>query len=287
MRIHTCAGNLPADMLALCSRKKAIVIRADMKYACGRPRPHNWGDDLNYHLVRAISGRRVVVQNVSFLDLLPVENYVCIGSVLEYKVNPQSVVWGTGVQYGIRPLAVRPRRITAVRGRLTHRFLTSQGIDCPATYGDPALLLPRFYRPDVRKAYRIGFVPHVCDLDNAGLRRYVETHADATIIDLAHYADWREVIDHICRCEVIVSSSLHGLIAADAYGVPNAWARFSDKVLGGDFKFLDYFSAVGRETEVVCIGDTVDMPALERALAAWRPIRYDDRPLFEVCPFRE
>lgn len=286
MRIHTCISNLPADIRALCGPKKALVIRADVKYKHGRLQPHNWGDDLNYHLAQAISGRRIIVQNTSLLDLLPLENHVCIGSVLEYKVNPQSVVWGAGAQYGSRRLAVRPRRVTAVRGQLTRRFLMSQDIDCPDTYGDPALLLPHYYRPDCRTTYKVGFVPHVCDLDNIHLRRYVEEHADTTLIDLAHYSDWREVIDRICGCEAIVSSSLHGLIAADAYGIPNAWARFSDKVLGGDFKFLDYFSAVGRASEATRIDGPVGMPALERALAAWRPIRFDDRPLLEACPFR-
>jgi pyruvyltransferase len=35
---------------------------------------------------------------------------------------------------------------------------------------------------------------------------------------------------------------LHGLILADAYGVPNVWAKFSDRLVGGDWKFRDYYS---------------------------------------------
>jgi hypothetical protein len=50
----------------------------------------------------------------------------------------------------------------------------------------------------------------------------------------------------IASCDFVVSSSLHGLIAADAFGIPNVWVRWSDRVAGGSWKFLDYFRSVGR-----------------------------------------
>src|SRR5690606_5814540 len=51
-----------------------------------------------------------------------------------------------------------------------------------------------------------------------------------------------ELVDRVCECEVIASSSLHGLIVADAYEIPRVWLKLSDNILGGEFKFLDYFS---------------------------------------------
>jgi hypothetical protein len=45
-----------------------------------------------------------------------------------------------------------------------------------------------------------------------------------------------------------LTTSLHGIITADALGIPNHWLRVSENVFGGDWKFLDYFSAVGRTT---------------------------------------
>lgn len=287
MRIHTCFSNLAHDLRGLCGRRAHVVLRADVKFSGGRVRPHNWGDDLNCFLAEAISGGRATVKNKSFLDLLPVKNYVCIGSTLEYMPDRHTIVWGAGAQYGERPLRVRPQQVLAVRGRLTRRFLLNQGIDCPEVYGDPALLLPRFHRPEVRADYRVGFIPHKADRDNVFVKEYVGKHDDALFIDFTRYGDWREVADKICRCGMILSSSLHGLIAADAYGIPNAWIRLSDRVEGGEFKFKDYFSAVGRRSDVLNIDCAIGTNLPETAVRAWRPIDFDDRPLWQACPFRK
>jgi hypothetical protein len=56
-----------------------------------------------------------------------------------------------------------------------------------------------------------------------------------------------EFIDQLKECEYIISSSLHGLIAADAYGIPNHRVKISKLLLGGDFKYLDHYSSVKRE----------------------------------------
>jgi hypothetical protein len=52
------------------------------------------------------------------------------------------------------------------------------------------------------------------------------------------------VIKEIAACEHILSTSLHGLIAADSFDIPAAWARREPDLWGGRFKFLDYESAV-------------------------------------------
>ena len=46
----------------------------------------------------------------------------------------------------------------------------------------------------------------------------------------------------LTSCAAIASSSLHGLIFGEAYGLPTLWLRVSDKVIGGGFKFADWFS---------------------------------------------
>ena len=58
-------------------------------------------------------------------------------------------------------------------------------------------------------------------------------------------ADWKTVVDFICSCKCIISSSLHGLICADAYSIPNVWLD-EHKLPEGHFKFMDYFSSQNR-----------------------------------------
>jgi pyruvyltransferase len=45
-----------------------------------------------------------------------------------------------------------------------------------------------------------------------------------------------EFVDDLLSCEVIASSSLHGLVAPDSYGIPSVWIRISDRVQGSDCK---------------------------------------------------
>lgn len=64
-----------------------------------------------------------------------------------------------------------------------------------------------------------------------------------------NYSSWKNTIKTINECEFIISSSLHGIIIADSYNIPNIWCKFSDKVYGKDFKFFDYFESVNRFDE--------------------------------------
>lgn len=46
---------------------------------------------------------------------------------------------------------------------------------------------------------------------------------------------------------MVISSSLHGIIAAEALGVPAVWMEMSDAVEGKGLKFYDYFLGSGRQ----------------------------------------
>ncbi|WDH79453.1 polysaccharide pyruvyl transferase family protein [Microbacterium esteraromaticum] len=68
----------------------------------------------------------------------------------------------------------------------------------------------------------------------------------------------RKVCRQISGCSAIISTSLHGLIVADSYGVPAAWSMLPPTLYGGDFKFLDHESVVlggSRHRRVVISGD--------------------------------
>lgn len=270
--------------------RNAILINCYVDDRCCHGINHrNWGDDLNYYLMNRISNRPIVVYNGFWLARkLKKKNYLCIGTLLDavnYS-NPQTVVWGSGVS-GQERSFVPPLEICSVRGYKTLEFLSTHGIECPNSFGDPALLLPRYYSPFFqRKKYKLGIIPHVIDLDFDVINKIRETQTDILIIDLAHYEKWTDVIDQICSCEIIASSSLHGLIVSDAYNIPNCWITLSGKISGGLFKFYDYFSSVNRkDSEPIKIEKISDLLQVYKQVSLWKSIEIDTDEILKCCPF--
>lgn len=124
-------------------------------------------------------------------------------------------------------------RFISVRGPLT-RFQI-KGADVPKNYGDPALLLPLMYFPKIEKKKKTGIIPHYVD------KKYFTKDQ---IIDIEQ--DYKTFVDQILECDEIISSSLHGIIIAEAYGIKTKWIMYSDKIEGGEFKYQDYFLGTGR-----------------------------------------
>ena len=94
------------------------------------------------------------------------------------------------------------------------------------------------------------------------------------------------MIDTICACDVILSSSLHGLIISDAYAIPNVWIKLSDKVEGNGFKFKDYFLSVQRNTvEPIVVKNLSDVYTAIDYSSQYSQIKFDPIPLLHSCPF--
>lgn len=246
----------------------------------------NFGDDLNFFLISALSGKKVVaISNIFHSKVL--KSIMCVGSILEYS-NKYTIVWGSGAMYGdANKFQQRPLEVCAVRGPLSRKYLQSLNIPCPAVYGDPALLLPKIYKPHyVDKKWKVGIIPHISDLNNSIINSFQKKEEGVVIIKLNKYDIWTDVIDEIVACDVILSSSLHGLIISDAYCVPNVWIKLSDKVEGNGFKFKDYFLSVNRNTEgPVTINTINDLIEAIRLGDNYRQIVWDYKPLLESCPF--
>jgi len=131
-----------------------------------------------------------------------------------------------------------------VRGRLTKELLNCSS---DTLVGDPGLIVDLVYSKFVakEKIWDIGVVPHYSDLENDFVKRVLNdtSKLEALMIDVRKSPS--EVVREISQCKMIVSSSLHGLIVSDSLGIPSCWLKVSDKILGGDFKFRDYYSCFG------------------------------------------
>jgi pyruvyltransferase len=94
-----------------------------------------------------------------------------------------------------------------------------------------------------------------------------------------------DVVDQICSCRFIASSSLHGIIMADAYKVPSAWLEFSEGVVGSGFKFRDYFASVGRDDEMpLKVNDKTTIDDIIGSMHDQKA-RIDLGELLDACPF--
>jgi pyruvyltransferase len=214
----------------------------------------NLGDAISPLIVRHLSGRPVVHAGDRMRGKL-----VAVGSILN-RARDGDVVWGSGlISADSRPKGTRVL-VTAVRGPRTAAIVRAIGIECPATYGDPGCLLPRlFARPqDVAPRYALGVIPHHRDQELVSFQ-------DPAIRLLDIMAGPEAFLAALWECERVVSSSLHGIIFAEAYGIPAHWLEVSDRVLGGGFKFADYYEGTGRDCPASLSLDTM------RTEPEWRP----------------
>jgi pyruvyltransferase len=166
---------------------------------------------------------------------------------------------------------------------MTHRKLSSLGISSPKVFGDPALLLPHVYFPKIEKKFEIGIIPHYVDKNHSAIKKESQ-NKNIKIIDVQN-KNIEQTICDIISCEIILSSSLHGLIVADAYSIPNFWIKMSNQIIGGNFKFHDYFLSVSRDLiEPAVIGSSFNFNKIIENNPFKTP-KIDLTPLLKSNPF--
>lgn len=249
----------------------------------------NYGDVLGKYLVEKITNAPVVFVNPRKWHIKdyfqPI--YVTAGSILAH-VNRHCIVWGSGIIQ--KDQVVKPAKFLAVRGPQTRKRLLEQGLHVPAVYGDPGLLLPLYYHPTKEKKHKLGIVAHYNDFKT--IKPGYENQKDVLLIDLMTN-DVEATTDLFLSCERIVSSSLHGLIVAHAYGIPAVWVPFSDKLFGDGIKFQDYFESVQLPYNHPEVSE--HLPSIEElykqfettpSLPDKKVIHQLQKGLMAVCPFK-
>lgn len=241
------------------------------------PKPGNFGDILTPWLIQKMCGYTCYYQNKPFVN----PTLIAIGSIIQVA-NKDTVVWGSGL---IRKDSVLNRRATylAVRGPITRQVLLEQGIGCPDIFGDPALLLPKYYPyTNPTKKYKIGIFAHYVDTDL--VTSWYKNNPDILIINPLNN-DITKVIDQVFQCEKIVSSSLHGIILSQAYGIPACWVKHSDKLFGDDTKFYDYFESVKVSLNAIDFQEKISFEDMEKFTYV-SDITFDPLPLLNAFPIK-
>jgi len=232
----------------------------------------NMGDQLSHLIV----SQTLALRDKQLRDKRSLQHrLIAIGSVLHFA-NTGDAVWGSGINGKIP--AERNRfgllDVRAVRGPKTREFLLARGIAVPAVYGDPGLLMPRFFPADLigpGQRRPLAVVPHF----NEPMEKYREFTDVLVPPDCPPVTFMRALLG----AELVVSSSLHGLILAEAYGIPSVyldWGNGEDR-----FKYDDYYAGTGRTqwhsgntvAECVALGGNgpFDLAALQEGLLAAFP----------------
>jgi len=160
------------------------------------------------------------------------------GSILNWA-KPGDIAWGVGL--ASMSDRVRPGvKIRSVRGPLSRDRALACGVACPPVFGDAAMILPLLYTPQPKPERSIGIIPHYTDM-------YRVLHAYSREDVISPLLPVEQFVDEVCSRDLIVSSSLHGLVIAHAYGKKAAWVQFSDSLYGDGTKFRDHLMAVGIE----------------------------------------
>lgn len=219
----------------------------------------NVGDVLNEYILKELFGLHIGFQSFADADM------ICIGSIMDRLVKDSIIgeddkemqekanvdkyinVWGTGLMraYEKNHKLIRPCRFYALRGELTRQALSDiQGKEISCVLADPGLLASLLVEPQ-KKKYSVGIIPHFSHADDAMFKKMIEYYKDSVLIDVK--AEPHVVLEMISQCEVVLSTSLHGLIISDSFGIPNLWCECDKSIFGGEYKFRDYYSSYGLE----------------------------------------
>lgn len=203
----------------------------------------NFGDLVGPYLISKITNKPVLNIMGTYSPGL-----MTVGSIIQMLNSKNITIWGSGLMSQpstdtIKKLSFYKPNILSVRGYKTAEALKNIGLEVPNynQYGDPALILPLFYQPKIVSDKKIGICPHY---SHKKLFSHINIDTSSfNIIDVQE--DLEAVLNSIFSSKICISTSLHGLIVAQAYGIPWVWLEITDNHLsGGDFKFQDFFSTI-------------------------------------------
>lgn len=202
----------------------------------------NIGDALSPVMVSLLSGmdvQRIPSKSQSL-------RMGCVGTIGHGFAGGEVWFWGAGASPYENPSASADERkaftvpdgsnfvVTATRGPLSEALLTGKAHSTVGVYGDPVWLLPRFYAPAIPKRWKLGVIVHLSELADRDPEAHVKEELtryripeslrnDVHIINTVSAISLdaiKDKIDEILACERIISTSLHGIVFAESYGIP-------------------------------------------------------------------
>jgi len=287
--------------------------------ATTRSRPYaNLGDALSPVVVSALSGLPIVHRHFDSNS----ERFACVGTIGQNFSRGTVHLWGTGVDADRNPIHPQFRSyqrppntnfvVHALRGPVSAQIFRREGIDVPDVYGDPVWFLPSVMQPAIEPSYELGVVVHLTELSelfptastHEVLLRYripPELSSHVRIINTLTEPTFDAIeqkVKEITSCKRILSTSLHGLVIAEAYNIPCLYLRNSRKGATRvnleneteiiDQRMRDFYRGVGLKTLMTYSQKRSKETNWEDVIQAidthWQPLAWNSEPFLETFP---
>jgi pyruvyltransferase len=127
-------------------------------------------------------------------------------------------------------------------------------------YNEPGFLIPTLF-PDIMETsmrsealpQRYCVIPHVRDFfDSPQIQELKGISARSTkVLIVSPLNNWESLVRKIAsECNYVASSSLYGLIMAEAMGIPTLWFQEKNRIIArteGTFKYNDFYDGIDME----------------------------------------
>jgi len=221
----------------------------------------NIGDAINPYIVKRVLGYNPIHADAYHCDISGIgsglgrffytpNSYTYRGKIkrdiFRYIYSRPVYLWSSGfistptgkekrTRANIIPLAVRGNKSLLQVEKLLGKKIEGCAV------GDAGILASELVTQKIEKKYKLGIIPHDNERGHEVYNAIAEKNEGSIIIDVR--GDVMERLHLIAQCECIISSSLHGLIIADGFHIPNRQVVLTDKLAGDGFKFDDYYSS--------------------------------------------
>jgi pyruvyltransferase len=217
-------------------------------------RLNNFGDRFNVDLLDYLGYKLMYVDNWKEADI------ALTGSILQHYGGPfQGKILGAGFIDNKITRINNSWDVKIIRGPLSAEQCGV--LKKKVTFADPGILANIIFPIVKVKKYKIGIVPHYVDYDFA--KSIFSNQKNVKVINVRKKP--YQVAKEINECASIASSSLHGLIFADAYRIPNIHLKFSDLLFGGLHKFKDYYYGMDASYEFLEYDENLSLDKLVKS----------------------
>ena len=203
---------------------------------------------------------------------------LCCGSIITL-LQDNDTIWGSGL---IKSTAVPYRknvRINMVRGPITKKYLVDSGYkNISEIFCDPSVIFKEIYHPKIAKKYELGIIPHYVEKEETMQKfKDVIDNNSIKIIDIINNP--YRFVNEILECKNILSSSLHGLILSESYDLNARYYQLTNKIIGGKFKYDDYYLSTNREIDSIEIPDKIKNKEIYNII---ENIENTEKPIFNI-----